>query len=376
MTLTKISAAGAAVGLAILTFCAAGCHKDKKNGQEEIQQVSVALPLVDSVVLHKSYPGYIKAQNSADVMALVNGRILSRNYKEGDYVSKGQVLFIIESTDYRDAVRQAEASLATARSQYDYNSRQYQAMKKALEADAVSEMEVIQSKSAMETSASAIKSAEAALQTARTNLSHCTVTAPVSGHITSPDVTPGNYVAGAAQPVKLASIYDDAVMKAVFNIDETQYRLISDGRAVEGSALYRSVPLIFSPSLPVSFTADLYYTSPEVDAASGTLKLEGKVANKDKLLKDGMFVTVNLPYGTSPHAILIRDASIAKDQLGSYVYVVNDSNKVVYTPIKVGELYQDTLRIVTKGLTPKSRYVTEALLKVRNGETVKPLMQK
>ena len=89
-----------------------------------------------------------------------------------------------------------------------------------------------------------------------------------------------------------------------------------------------------------------------------------------------MFVTVNLPYGTSPHAILIRDASIAKDQLGSYVYVVNDSNKVVYTPIKVGELYQDTLRIVTQGLTPKSRYVTEALLKVRNGETVKPLMQK
>lgn len=338
--------------------------------------MNVAMPVVDSVVLHKSYPGYIKAQNSADVMALVNGRILSRNYKEGDFVSKGQVLFTIESTDYRDAVRQAEASLATARSQYDYNSRQYQAMKKALEADAVSEMEVIQSKSAMETSAAAIKSAQAALQTARTNLSHCTVTAPVSGHITSPDVTPGNYVAGAAQPVKLASIYDDAVMKAVFNIDETQYRLISDGRPVEGSPLYRSVPLIFSPSLPVSFTADLYYTSPEVDASSGTLQLEGKVTNKDKLLKDGMFVTVNLPYGTSPHAILIRDASIGKDQLGSYVYVVNDSNKVVYTPIKVGELYQDTLRIVTKGLTPKSRYVTEALLKVRNGETVKPLMQK
>lgn len=376
MTLTKISAAGAALGLAILTFCAAGCHKDKKKGQEEMPQVNVAMPIVDSVVLHKSYPGYIKAQNSADVLALVNGRILSRNYKEGDFVSKGQVLFTIESTDYRDAVRQAEASLATARSQYDYNSRQYQAMKKALEADAVSEMEVIQSKSAMETSAAAIKSAQAALQTARTNLSHCTVTAPVSGHITSPDVTPGNYVAGAAQPVKLASIYDDAVMKAVFNIDETQYRLISDGRPVEGSPLYRSVPLIFSPSLPVSFTADLYYTSPEVDAASGTLQLEGKVANKDKLLKDGMFVTVNLPYGTSPHAILIRDASIGKDQLGSYVYVVNDSDKVVYTPIKVGELYQDTLRIVTHGLTPKSRYVTEALLKVRNGETVKPIVQK
>ena len=98
--------------------------------------------------------------------------------------------------------------------------------------------------------------------------------------------------------------------------------------------------------------------------------------NIDNELKDGMYVTVSLPYGVNPKAVLVKDASIGTDQLGKYVYVVNDSNKVVYTPIKVGEVYQDSLRIVNEGLGPKDRYVTKALLKARDGMSVKPRMTK
>lgn len=360
---------------ALLTLIAASCHKDKKQ-TEQIPEVTVATPTVDSVVLHKTYPGYIRAANSADVVALVDGRILSVNYKEGTYVPKGTVLFTIESTKYRDAVNQAASSLATAKAQYEYSSKQYAAMKKAIEADAVSEMELLQAKSQMDEAQASIRSSEAALQTARINLSHCTVTAPVSGHITAPALTAGNYVSGSMSPVKLASIYDDTRMKAVFDIEESQYRLMSVNTMEGNGPLYTAVPLIFTPELPVQFTADLYYTSPAVEASTGTLTLEGKITNRDKLLKDGMYVTVNLPYGVEPKAILIRDASIGRDQRGSYVYCVNDSNKIVYTPIEPGELYQDTLRIVNSGLTPKSRYVTQALLTVVNGEQVKPVETK
>ncbi len=360
---------------AVLMLGSASCHKDKKQ-TEQIPEVTVATPTVDSVVLHKTYPGYIRAANSADVVALVDGRILSVNYKEGSYVPKGTVLFTIESTKYRDAVNQAASSLATAKAQYEYSSKQYAAMKKAIEADAVSEMEMLQAKSQMDEAQAAIRSSEAALQTARTNLSHCTVTAPVSGHITAPALTAGNYVSGSMSPVKFASIYDDSRMKAVFDIEESQYRLMSVNTMEGNGPLYTAVPLIFTPALPVQFTADLYYTSPAVEASTGTLTLEGKITNRDKLLKDGMYVTVNLPYGVEPKAILIRDASISRDQRGSYVYCVNDSNKIVYTPIEPGELYQDTLRIVNSGLTPKSRYVTQALLTVVNGEQVKPVETK
>ena len=87
-----------------------------------------------------------------------------------------------------------------------------------------------------------------------------------------------------------------------------------------------------------------------------------------------MYCTVNLPYGSEPEAILVKDASIGTDQLGKYMYVVNDSNKVVYTHIEVGDIYQDSMRLVTKGLKPNARYVTAALLKVRNGMKINPKM--
>ena len=73
---------------------------------------------------------------------------------------------------------------------------------------------------------------------------------------------------------------------------------------------------------------------------------------------------------------MIRDASISTDQLGKYVYLVNDSDKVVYTPVTVGALVCDTMRIVEKGISPTDRYVTKAMLKVRDGMTVKPTIVK
>lgn len=355
----------------IAAIMLAGCHK-KERKAEIIPEVDVTYPIVDSVTLHKTYPGYIRAMNSADIVARVSGQLLTQNYKEGDYVSKGQVLFTIESTKYRDAVEQAQAALRTAESQYDYASRQYEAMKKALQADAVSQMEVIQAESSMNTAKASIRNARAALSTAQQNLGYCTVRATRPGRISIAEFSTGNYLNGEVSPVKLATIYDDARVKAVFDIEDSQYEMMMGNNSVTENKLLKAIPLNFSQKLPHSYTADLYYTSPNIETSTGTLSLEGHLDNPYKELKDGMFVSVDLPYGTEPEAILIRDASIGTDQLGKYVYVVNDSNKVVYTPVETGEIYRDSLRIVTKGLTPKQRYVTKALLTVRNGEEVKP----
>lgn len=361
------------VAATALVFSA--CHKKEKT-ETEVPAVEVATPMVDSVTLHKQYPGYIRALNSADVVARVNGQLLTQYYHEGDYVKEGQLLFTIESSKYRDAVQQAEAALTTARSQYDYVSRQYEAMKKALEADAVSQMDVIQAESSMNTAKASIQNATAALATARENLGYCTIRAPRSGRISIATMSTGNYVNGDGAPVKLATIYDDAMVKAVFEIEASQYELmIGEGNPTE-SALLRAIPLTFEQPLPHKYTADLLYTAPFVQTNTGTITLEGHLENTDMELKDGMYVSVNLPYGTQKDAILIRDASIGTDQLGKYVYLVNDSNKVVYTPVEVGQLYQDTLRIITKGITPKDRYVTKALLTVRNGMEVKPISSK
>ena len=242
-----------------------------------------------------------------------------------------------------------------------------------LAADAVSQMHVNQAESNMKNAQAAMRNASAGLTTARTNRSYCRVTAPVSGHITSNTIDPGNVVSGEAAPVTLATIYDDSEVLAVFDISDSQYQTLFAPKGGTTGPLFRAVPLTFETEMPYTYTADLDYTSPAVSRTTGSLMLRGKVKNPDWRLRDGMFVSVALPYGVEPHAILVRDASIGTDQLGKYLYVVNDSDKVVYTPVEVGEIFQDTLRVITKGITAKSRYVTKALLNVRNGEKIKPV---
>ncbi len=352
-----------------------GCKKKESKGEMPEPTVEVATPVVDSVTLHKTYPGFIRANNSVDVMAKVSGQLLTWNYKAGDYVHEGQVLATIESSKYRDAVQQAEAALKTAQSQYEYASKQYDAMKRALKSDAVSEMEVIQAESSMNQAKAAIQNARAVLSTARENLSYCTIRATRSGHATMGNASTGSYINGAASPFVLATIYDDAEVKAVFEIEDAQYEAMMAGNRGTEDRLLRAIPLSFQQPLPHEYTADLFYVSPNVATGTGTIQLQGILKNKYNELKDGMFVSVALPYGTEPRAILVRDASIGTDQLGKYVYVVNDSNKVVYTPIQVGALYRDSLRIVNSGLKPTDRYVTKALLTVRNGEKVNPVLK-
>lgn len=348
--------------------------KSRTDSDKEEVSVDVALPVVDSVVLHKEYPGTLSAHQEVDLVARVNGYLRYSGYNPGSLVKKGTVLFRIEDSQYRDAVNQARAQLSTAQATNVYATNQYHAMKKALESDAVSQMDVIQAESAMKESAASIQQAKASLQSALTTLGYCTVTAPFTGHISKSIYSDGAYLGGAGAPVKLATIYNDDYVNAYFSIEDSQYLDMVNGK--NDAIDYNHIPVTFNEKLPHSYTGSLNYMSPEIDSSTGTMKLRVRIDNQYGELKSGMYAKIKLPYALAPKAILVKDASIGTDQLGKYLYVVNDSNKVIYTPIEVGELVNDTMRIVTKGITPQSRYVTKALLKVRDGMSVKPVLTK
>lgn len=358
---------------AILVLPLVSCHKEKKEETPAIPKIEVATPEIDSVTLHKTYPGSLYAVDKIAVVARVNGIITSRPYSKGTRVPKGAVLYTIEDTKYRDAVAQAKAALATAESQLDYATRRYAAMQKALQSDAVSQMDVTQAQATMQQAKASVDNARASLSIAQTNLGYCVVRAPISGYTSSSSVDVGEYVGGEGSPVQLLHIYNDDSMTASFSVEQSQYQEIVAATGGLKGDLYRRVPIESKSPLSRAYTADMTYASPNVSSSTGTVTIEGSVQNPDHELRDGMYITINLPYGTDPRALLIRDASIGTDQLGRYVYVVNDSNKVVYTPIKVGEVVRDSLRIVTEGLKPGDRYVTKALLTVRNGMTVDPV---
>jgi RND family efflux transporter MFP subunit len=119
----------------------------------------------------------------------------------------------------------------------------------------------------------------------------------------------------------------------------------------------------------------LNYLSPNVTLATGTLMLRATLSNPDGRLRPGVLVNITLPCGEAPEALLVQDASIGTDQRGEYLYVVDTDNCVKYRPITVGQIVDDSLRIVTAGLLPDERYVTKALMKVREGMRIQPISE-
>ncbi|MDE5799638.1 MAG: efflux RND transporter periplasmic adaptor subunit, partial [Paramuribaculum sp.] len=297
-----------------LTGC--GGSKAKSDNADAPQKVRVAEAVTDSVVLYKTVPGVISSANMANVVARTNGKLLTQNYTGGQYVKQGQVLFTLESNSYRDAVHKAEASLATAQSQRDYYTQQLAAMRKAYEADAVSRMQVAQAESNLAQAEASVKTARASLSTARENLSHCTVTAPMSGYITESVIDVGNYVAGEGSAVTLATIYDNSSLQANFSISDSEYEKLIGRTGGLTDSIFRNVPLTFREKLRNNYTTDLYYASPSVDESTASIQFTGNLTNRDNELRDGMYVSVSLPYGVEPHAILVKDASLGSDQLG------------------------------------------------------------
>lgn len=359
-----------------LLLLLAGCGEKKEKARMAMPAplVGVARPVVEKITLTKEYPGYLTSEKTVDLVARVDGTLQKVTYAPGTRVRKGQVLFVIEPTIYRNNVEQAEAELNTARANLEYAENNFARMQEAAKSDAVSQIQVLQAKSNVATSQAAVSNAEAALNTARTNLGYCTVRAPFDGTVSRNRVDAGSYVGGSVQPVTLATIYKDDRLFSYFNIADNQWiaMLMQEGERQQKDTLPRQVTVNLGEDGVQSYPATLDYFSPNVDLNTGTLNLRARLDNPEGLLKSGLYVSITLPYSEQQNALLIQDASIGTDQLGKYIYVVNDSDIVRYRHIEVGELIDDSLRQVTGGLTPGERYVTRALMKVREGMKVSP----
>ena len=358
--------------LSVLT----GCKEKKDAGAMKgmpTLAISVAKPIVKDITLTKDYPGYLTTEKTVNLVARVNGTLRSVSYVPGGRVKKGQLLFVIEPTLYNDKVAQAEAELKTAQAQLEYARNNYSRMKEAVKRDAVSQIQVLQSESSVTEGVAAVSNAEAALSTARTNLGYCYVRAPFDGTISKSTVDIGSYVGGSLQPVTLATIYKDDQMYAYFNVADNQWLEMSMNNQQPTKDLPKKIMVQLGKEGTESYPATLDYLSPNVDLNTGTLMVRANFDNPQGVLKSGLYVSITLPYGEADHAILVKEASIGTDQLGKFLYAVNDSDIVHYRHIEIGQLINDTLRQVLGGLSPQERYVTEALMKVRDGMKIKPI---
>lgn len=356
----------------LLLFSCKG--KSNKNNNNRIPKVSVSKPYVMPIVLHKDYPGYLLSNNIVDVVGRVSGYVTLQNFSSGQHINAGDLLYIIEPTVYENEVSKAEANLKSAQASLDYYKNNYQRMLEASKSDAISQIDLIQAETNVRTAEANVQTAEANLKTAKNTLSYCYVKAPISGVLTTSGAGEGEYVSGSdGNPFKLTTIYNNDPIYAYFNIEDNQYLMIRMQSQNWESSLPKKVYVNMQEGNYPPIEATPNYISPFVNLKTGTLTLRALFENSKYDLKSGMYCTVSLPYGEEENAILIPDASTGTDQLGRYVYVVDDNNIVSYRHIEVGEIINDSLIHVKSGLNPDERFVTKALLKVRAGMKVEPI---
>ena len=365
--------------LLALATALAGCSKrgsDPGASAGEVLPIQVAHPMVKDVVLTRHYPGYLSADAAVEVMCRVSGQLIRSNVTAGQRVRKGDVLWLIDPTPYRDAVRQAEATLKTAEAELAYAQSSYERMQEVIKSEAVSEIQLLQAEANVKKCEAALHSAEASLNTARTDLGYCQIVAPIDGQITKGNYSVGAYIPGGGSPVAMATIYKDDIMYANFTVADNQWlrQLLVEELTKHSADSTYYVTVRLGEGGALKWQARLDYLSPNISLSTGTLDVRAVLTDPSHLLKAGSYVTITLPVGRMSDALLVPDASIGTDQLGKYLYVVSDSGVVHYRHIETGELIDDTLRIVKAGLRPTDLYVTQALLKVREGMHVSPVL--
>ena len=357
----------------VATIIVCSCNEKRERTVTENMPIEVALPVTQEVTLTREYPGYLDADATVAIVGRVNGTLIGSYYTAGQRVKKGDILFTIEPTQYQDAVKQAEANLQTAKANLDYARNNYERMKVAIKRNAVSQIELLQAQTNVATGKAAVSNAEALLNTAKTNLEYCYIKAPHDGLMSLSTLSTGSYVSGAGAPVTLATLYKDDIMYSYFDITDNEWL-----QRQKRGKVKQDDYITFKLGGDNYFThrAKMDYLSPNVELGTGTLRVRAELKNSDGFLKSGSYISVILPYKKIPEGILVKDAAIGTDQLGTFIYVVNSANIIEYRHIETDDVVNDSMRLVTSGLKKDEHYVTKGLMKVRNGMKITPIMEK
>jgi len=373
-----LTAAGALIALAISAFTLGGEPEgDSTQAGIPALQVKTALPLFEEIVEWDEYTGRFEASSRAEVRARVSGFLEKVNFNDGQYVQKGQVLFVIDQRPYRIALDQAEARYAQAVADLRTARDNFDRVAPLRESGAVSAEEYQRREQAVAHGNASIQLAQAQVDQARLNLEFTQVKAPISGLVSRDRVNQGNLVdGGSANSTLLTTIVATSPIHFYFTGSEADYlkyvRLAKEGK--RGNARTEALPVEIKLSDEEEFLhrATLDFVDNEIDRGSGTIESRAVLPNRDHLLEPGMFGKARLVGSAKHPAIMVPDEIIGTNQSLRYVYVLGEDNQVESKNISLGPLHSNGLRIVREGLTPDDRLITNNLQKIGPGMVVVP----
>ncbi|MDQ1211146.1 efflux RND transporter periplasmic adaptor subunit [Pantoea anthophila] len=351
-------------GMVMFISLLSGCDKGvAQSAPPPPPEVSAAPVLVKPVSQWDNFNGRVEAVQSVQLRPRVSGYIESVNYREGDEVKKGQVLFTIDDRSYRAALEQAKAELARARSQASLARSESGRSEKLIGTQAISREVWEQRRAAASQAQADVLAAEAAVDMAQLNLDFTRVTAPIDGRASRAMITPGNLVTAGDSASVLTTLVSQQQMYVYFDVDENTF-LHYQAMARQGQqrhALPVEIALVGDQGFPHQGKVD--FLDNQLTASTGTIRMRALLDNQARQFTPGLFARVRLPGSAQFEAMLIDDKAVLTDQDRKYVYVVDGEGKAQRRDIQPGAMV-DGLRIVKSGLQSGDRVIVAGLQKV------------
>ena len=358
--------AAAAGSLILLSAC-----------DEKVQQAPAAIPAVvvepaiemefaDSV----TEVGEVQACETVNLSANVSGFLTEANFKEGDLVKKGTKLFQIDPAIYEAAVKKAEAEVNKCKAELTNKKVEFQRQQQMLKTRATSQRSYDSAEMDLRTAEAELKSAEAGLADKKVYLRYTQILAPFDGYIGFQNYSVGNMVGPSSGA--LATITSASNVKIYFSIDELTLLRIYDNypKAKEDVTTSPKVKVFLQNGK--EYKEKVWISAWNNRVQDGTFRIQATAENAGELLGSGMYVKVNVEISPLRKRIMVKQAGILREQLGTFVYVVDAQNRIerrkIVTGMKNGE-YQ----VVISGLKEGERIVVDGLQKAGSGDRVKPI---
>lgn len=371
MTLPKLILAGTLLALASCT------KAPEAPPAMPPPMVQIAAPEVRKVSDWDEFTGRTEAVESVEVRPRVSGHLQSVNFRSGQTVKKGDLLFQIDPRWHEAEMKRAVAAVELARSRLTSAEAEAKRADELARTRAISTEDAESRRNALAGARAGLQAAEAARDAATLDFEFTSVRAPIDGRISRALVTEGNHVSGVPGfTTMLTTIVSENPVYVYAAVDETNFvkysRLIAEKKL--GNPQSAKVPA------EVKITGDTEWKrrgwiesfDNRISAGSGSVVMRVLLDNADGSVPVGSFARVRVPAGPDYDAVLVDEKLIGTDQSVKYVLTMAAGNLASVSPVKLGKTI-DGKRVITEGLKPEDKLIISNTQFVIPGMPVVPL---
>ena len=373
ISLSRILRRSGLLASCLALLLAAGCGKEQKAAPPPPPSVEVSEVIRKDVPVYMEWVGTTDGLVNATIQAQVTGYLVKQNYREGELVKKGQVLFEIDPRTFQAAVDAAKGSMAQAEARWETAKANLQRVRPLAAKNAVSQKDLDDNIGAELSTRAAVENAKAQLDTAQLNLGFTRVDSPVDGIAGIAKAQIGNLV-GPGQIQELTAVSTVDPIKAYIAISEQEYmkfRRKQGVKSAEKSAEAIPLELILADGTVYPHKGRVALADRQVDVKTGTIRIGALFPNPGNLLRPGQYGTVRATMETKKGALLVPQRAVTEVQGKFLVAVVGADNAVELRPVTPAERV-GSLWVIDKGVKPGERVVVEGVQKVKTGVRVNP----